>query len=220
MEAFSSIRKADKLLASVRAYKGDAMTLLSFDLDESLLENFVGFSIRVTQGNRKPYYLKNRLSFEPAILAKNSIDDKEKLSSLYSPFQKFRWIHVPSSEHYVDNPCFGKYTYDVTPRFLVDDVLKEPDPGLTVSVTIDVSPFRDGDIQVGFTRAFISSAAYAYRFNNNSNLRPNKEDLIFDIKMKSGTAKRWNENTRQMEDIDYTFEEQHEYLGWQARDRI
>ncbi len=220
MEAFNSIKQGEKDLVSVRAYKGDAMTLLAFDLDESLLENFVGFSVRVKQGERDPYFLTNRLSFKPAILKKNGIDDREKLSTLYSPYQKFRWVHVPSSEHYVDNPYYGRYTYEVTPRYLISDVLEDLNPNRTVSVTIDVSPFRDGEIQVGFTRAFVSSQAYAYHFSNNGKLRPNKEDLIFDIKAISGTAKRWNRQSKKMEDTPYTFEEQHEYLGWQVRDRV
>lgn len=220
MDAFNSVKQGQKDLVSVRAHKGDATTLLAFDLDQSLTDNFVGFSVRVKQGNRQPYYLTNRLAFAPAILKKNGIDDKEKLSSLYSPFQKFRWVHVPSSEHFVDNPFFGPYTYQVTPRYLVDDVLQDPDPNLTVSVTIDVSPFREGEIQVGFTRAFISSEAYAHHFSNNGKLRPNKKDLIFDIKAVSGTAKRWNPQTKKEEDSTYTFEEQHEYLGWQAHDRV
>jgi phosphatidylserine/phosphatidylglycerophosphate/cardiolipin synthase-like enzyme len=220
MEAFNSIKKGEKDLVSVRAYKGDAMTLLAFDLDESLLENFVGFSVRVKQGERDPYFLANRLSFKPVILKRNGIDEREKLSTLYSPYQKFRWVHVPSSEHYIDNPYFGRYTYEVTPRYLVGDVLENLNPNHTVSVTIDVSPFREGEIEVGFTRAFISSQAYAYHFSNNGKLRPNKEDLIFDIKAISGTAKRWNPQGGKMEDTPYTFEEQHEYLGWQARDRV
>jgi phosphatidylserine/phosphatidylglycerophosphate/cardiolipin synthase-like enzyme len=220
MEAFNSIKQGEKDVVSVRAYKGDAMTLLAFDLDESLLETFVGFSVHVKQGEREPYFLSNRLSFKPDILRKNGIDNREKLSTLYSPYQKFNWVHVPSSEHYVDNPYFGRYTYEVTPRYLVDDVLKDLDPSLTVSVAIEVSPFRDGQAQVGFTRAFISSQAYAYHFSNNGKLRPNKEDLIFDIKEISGKAKRWNPQSKKMEDTPYTFEEQHEYLGWQARDRV
>jgi phosphatidylserine/phosphatidylglycerophosphate/cardiolipin synthase-like enzyme len=196
------------------------LTLLAFDLDESMLENFVGFSIRVKQGKRKTYYMSNRLSFKPAILKKNGIDKTEKLSTLYSPIQKFRWVHVPSSEHYVDNPFFGDYTYEITPRYLENQILKELDPSLTASVTIDVSPFRDGDMQVGFTRAFVSSQAYAYYFNNNAKMRPNNKDLIFDIKKQSGIAHRINPFTNVKKDVPYTFEDQHEYLGWQVRDRI
>ena len=39
---------------SVRAYQGDVMTLLAFDLDESKTKNFAGFSVRITPGSRKP----------------------------------------------------------------------------------------------------------------------------------------------------------------------
>src|SRR5690349_17471982 len=92
MQVSSFVKRDNQILVSARAYKGDAMTLLAFDLDDSLLENFVGFSIRVTQGKRAPYYLSNRLSFSPAILKKNEIDGFKKLSSLYSPIQKFRWV--------------------------------------------------------------------------------------------------------------------------------
>ncbi len=220
MEEYQTIKKNGKVLVGVRAYKGDATTLLAFDLDKSMVDGFVGFTVRVTQENRRPYYLNNRLYFMPDILQKNGIDDKEKYSSLYSPYQKFRWVHVPSSEHYVKNPFFGNYTYEVTPRYLDGDVLKDLDSSLTVKLTIEVSPFRTGDTQVGFTRAFISSQAYADHFGNNGKLRPNKDELIFDIKQVSGTAKRWDTTTKTYKDAPYTFEEQHEYLGWQVRDRI
>ncbi len=213
MEKYSS-----KNGVGVLAYKGDAMTLLAFDLDAKLTEDFVGFTIRVTAGSRK-FYLNNKLSFKPAILKKNNIDSDKKLSTLYSPIQKFRWVHVPSSEHYIDNPYFGEYAYEVTPRYIRNGVLEKPDSKMTVSVTIDVSPFKTGDTQIGFTRAFVSSQAYAYHFANNSKIRPNKTDLIFDIKQISGSANRWDNKTKKYKKTEYTFEEQHEYLGWQARDR-
>ena len=220
MQVMKCVERDNKVLVSARAYKGDAMTLLCFDLDSSILENFVGFSIRVKQGNRKPYYLLNRLSFKPTVLKKNGVDEIKKLSTEFSPIQKFRWVHLPSSEHYVDNPFFGEYTYDITPRYMEDKILKKLDPSLTVSLTIEVSPFRDEEIQVGFTRAFVSSQAYAYYFNNNTKMRPNKTELIFDNKLISGIAHRKNPFTGITKDVSYTFEEQHEYLGWQARDRI
>lgn len=220
METYGQIKLGNKIAVRVRAYKGDAMTLLAFDLHPSLLKNFVGFSIRVSQGARKPYFLMNRLAFPAEILEKNGIDKWEKLSSEYSPFQLFRWVHVPNTEHFVGKPFYGEYTYKVTPRYLENDILKPLDENLTASVSIDLSPFRDGDIQVGFTRAFISSQAYARRFNNNVKLRSNDTDLIFDVKAKSGSIKKFNKKTNKQEDVPYTFEDQHKYLGWQARDRV
>ena len=47
MDVAVSVKKDNKNLVSVRAYKGDAMTLLAFDLDKSLLDNFAGFSIHI-----------------------------------------------------------------------------------------------------------------------------------------------------------------------------
>jgi len=209
MEAFNS----DKGV-SLYAYKGDAMTLLAFDLAKELTDNFVGFTIHVKAGSRR-FYLYNKLTFKKGItLHRQPKDDDEKLSTEFSPIQKFRWVHVPSSIHYVDNPFFGDYTYSVTPRYVVNGSLLKPDTRLTVSITIEVSPFKDGSVRLGFTRAFVSSQAYTFHFGTNAKMRPNNTDLIFDIKAKSGTA------TRKGVKVDYTYEEQHEYLGWQARDRV
>jgi hypothetical protein len=44
--------------------------------------------------------------------------------------------------------------------------------------------------------------------------------LLFDITQKADTAHRWNDTTKHYQNVDYTFEEQHKWLGWQARQRI
>jgi hypothetical protein len=79
------------------------------------------------------------------------------------------------------------------------------------------------DTKVGFTRGFVSSVAYAKRFNvKNNRVRPpaGEDELLFDVKQKADTANRWNDTKRKYEAVDYTFEEQHKWLGWQARQRI
>ncbi len=81
---------------SLRAYPGDAMTLLAFDLDESKTKDFAGFSVRITPGPRKRYYLTNLLTYPTAILKKNNIEPERAHSTFFSPIQKFRWVHVPS----------------------------------------------------------------------------------------------------------------------------
>jgi hypothetical protein len=220
MQVYDCVERGNKVLVGARAYRGDAMTLLAFDLDESKLDGFVGFSIQVSQGDRPPYYLLNKLTFPDGVLAKSNIDRKAAGSTLYSPIQKFRWVHVPAQDHYVGRPYFGMYTYHITPRYLKDQVLLAPDPNLTVHLKIEVSPFCDEDIQVGFTRAFVSSQAYAAQFGNSTKMRPNDQDLIFDVTQVSGTAMRWDESIKAKKQVPYTFEEQFKYLGWQARDRI
>lgn len=225
MDIPGAVKKAGKTLVSIRAYKGDAMTFLAFDVDKSLLDNFAGFSIHIKANKvngkfKLNYFLLNRLTFKQEILDKNKIDKKQKLSSEFSPFQKFNWVHVPSTDHNISKPYFGDYTYSLTPRHLENGILKPLDASLTAEVTIDVSPYKIKGVQIGFARAFVSSQAYVRRFGMNNQMRPGGEKLMFNIKDISGTTKRWNNTTKKMEDIKYTYEEQHKYLGWQARERI
>jgi phosphatidylserine/phosphatidylglycerophosphate/cardiolipin synthase-like enzyme len=214
MKAYNS-----KKGTTVRAHRGDAMTLLAFDLDQDKTENFTGFSVRITPGTRPPYYMPNLLSYPPAILTKNNIKPENKSSTLYSPIQKFRWVHVPATFHQIDNPFYGTYLYEVTPRYIVKDILQPLDATRTVTVSIEVGPYKSGDFQIGFTRGFVSSQAYTHHFGNNSKVRPNKTDLIFDIKTKSGSVKTKKKNGATVTE-DYTFEDQHVWMGWQARERI
>jgi hypothetical protein len=57
---------------------------------------------------------------------------------------------------------------------------------------------------------------------DNNHVRPagNKDELLFDITQKADRAVRWNDEKKKYEYVDYTFEEQHKWLGWQARQRI
>ena len=104
---------------------------------------------------------------------------------------------------------------EVTPRYLVDDVLQPLDSNRTVTVSIDVSPFQSGKFQIGFTRGFVASQAYVNHFGNNSKVRPNKTDLIFDIHSKSGSVSVTKKGQKVSQ--DYTFEDQHVWMGRQAR---
>src|SRR6266705_4663344 len=118
---------------SVRAYRGDAMTLLAFDLDESKTKNLTGFSVRVTPGIRKPYYFTNLLTYSAAILKKNNIKLEAAHSTFFSPIQKFRWVHVPATFHQIQEPFYGTYKYEVTPRYMVDEIIQPLDRSLTLN---------------------------------------------------------------------------------------
>jgi phosphatidylserine/phosphatidylglycerophosphate/cardiolipin synthase-like enzyme len=219
MDVFNSVKSGGKDLVSVRAHKGDAMTLLAFDLDKSLKSGFAGFTIAFKVGTRNSV-VYNKIRFKDDIaLPTQPATERRKFSSEFAPIQKYRWIHVPSTQDFINNPIFGDYTYTVTPRWVKNKKLLALDPAFSVRVKIDVSPFQSGDVKIGFTRSFISSQSYAYNFGNNLRMRPNRTDLTFDITQKSGTGTRWNAQTQQEEPTDYSFEEQHQYLGWQARDR-
>lgn len=212
---------------SVRAYKGDAMTLLAFDLKRSLQTNLAGFTIRYRfkdNGEWKEPFIFNRLKFPERFFENNpGILKEDRNSTLYSPIQKFNWVHVPNTNINTKNPVFGEYTYAITPRYLKNGVLQRLDDRLTVKVKINVSPFDMKKTQIGFTRGFVSSVAYAKRFNvNNNHVRPagDADELLFDVTKKADTARRWNDDTKKYQNVDYTFEEQHQWLGWQARKRI
>lgn len=222
MEKFES-----KNGVSVRAYKGDAMTLLAFNVTAKLKSNLAGFTIRYRYregAEWKDPYIYNRLKFRPAFFELNPGVPKQDINStLYSPIQKFNWVHVPNTNINTDLPVFGDYSYEVTPRHIMNGILQPLQPELTVVVNIDVSPYYIKKTMIGFTRGFVSSVAYAKRFNvNNNRVRPvaTADDLLFDIKQKADTARRWNDVTRRYENKEYTFEEQHKWLGWQARQRI
>ena len=86
-------------------------------------------------------------------------------SSRDAPFQKFRWIHVPG-----DIPA-GEFRYRVSARYM--DAAGTLTSGDRVENTISLSPESIADVvNVGFTRGFASSQAYANRFNNEDGILP------------------------------------------------
>jgi hypothetical protein len=187
---------------TVRAYRGDMMTLLALDIEDNLMtDTFVGFSIGVTTPGNKSYYLFNRLNFD-------GTDDE--LPSDKAPFQKFRWIHTPGLNHQeLNNPELGHYTYAVTPRYWNTDsnTLKPLDPGLTVKVGIEIDRFEYNGIELGFTRSFLTSQAYDRWFGaENRNFRPAK------WYMKDTSDHFCTHNGK-----DYTFEDAYTWLGYTAR---
>jgi hypothetical protein len=207
---------------SVRAFKGDAMTLLAFDLIPELRDNLAGFTIHYKiKGTSFQDYIYNRVIFPDPVRTASAIPNKEKNSTLYAPIQKFNWVHVPSAALDTQTPVFGDYIYEITPRYIDRNVLQPIKESLTVAVEINVGPFEMKNTKIGFTRGFVSSVAYAKRFNaQNNSIRPNQTDLIFPINQEADKASRWNNSQHQYEMVPYTYEEQHKWLGWQARQRI
>jgi phosphatidylserine/phosphatidylglycerophosphate/cardiolipin synthase-like enzyme len=211
---------ASKNGLSVLAYKGDAMTLLAFDLDKSKTKDFTGFSIEVAPPGRPSYFLFNRITYDPATLKKNGLKpgSYECNTTEFSPLQTFRWVHTPSTNHNINDWIFGNYTYKITPRYLKEGILLPLNRDLTAELTIEVSPYKKDDLQIGFTRGFIESQAYTRHFGSNNKTRPDKKELIFKISQNSGPLDKDKKKNPHLH--DYTFETQHKWLGWQARQRI
>jgi phosphatidylserine/phosphatidylglycerophosphate/cardiolipin synthase-like enzyme len=196
---------------SLRAYRGDAKTLLAFNLlREKARENLAGFTIAVKPDGKNAYYLQNKLQFERP--GDHAQDPKEPAnSSINAPIHKFRWLHVPGLVHQGLKPVFGQYTYTVTPRYFARGSLQPLDPTLGVSVSILVDRFKKGNLTLGFTRGFVQSQAFVSHFGRAARIRPEGEELLFDTSKVSGI----NATGEQ-----FTFEQQYEWLGFTARKLI
>jgi hypothetical protein len=196
---------------SVRAYVGDAKTLLAFNLDKKGTVNLAGFTIQVQAGTLTPYYLLNALQF------KNPSDHAQDPtlpanSSLNAPIHKFRWLHVPGSAHQGLEPFLGDYTYTVTPRYFgTHRNLLPIDPSLGAAVTVNVGPFSKNGLEIGFTRGFTQSQAFVRHFGRDALIRPKGKTLLFDTSVESGMN---------AEGTHYTYRDEYQWLGFTARQKI
>src|SRR5260221_5946651 len=131
---------------SLKAYRGDAKTLLAFNLDMASAKNLAGFTIQCQPQGQDAYYLQNQLQFKtPGDHAQDATEPAN--SSINAPIHKFRWIHVPGSVHQGTKPFLGKYCYTVTPRYFDDKQSLLPlDSKLGAAVLIDVIPFEKGGL--------------------------------------------------------------------------
>ena len=183
---------------SFKVYQGAQMSLLTMDLAQQPASGtFAGFTLEYTGPNSPRTPIKNLLNFAGTDTITSSVD---------SPFQAFKWVHFPGS--YSQNPVpFGNWDYHATPRFFdVDRNLLPLEAGRTITVTIPVGNFSKGGLEVGFTRAFLKSQAYASHYGANTKLKP-AGDWLFDMAKKAGTK-----NGR-----DFTYEDMYVWLGYTAR---
>lgn len=147
---------------TVKLYRGEGAGLLAFDLSaDRASPDFVGFTIEVKYPGAQQWgALHNRLAF-----AYPERDRPRSYSSRTAPFQKFRWIHVPGETRE------GEFRYRITAKYM------RPDGSLvagdSVENAISLAPQTiDGFVNVGFTRGFASSQAYADRFHNETRILP------------------------------------------------
>jgi len=195
---------------SVKAYRGDAKTLLAFNLSKTHAKNLAGFTVEVTPQGHDSYYLFNFLRFEkPTDHAQ--VDEESQYATINAPLHKFRWLHVPGSIHQGLTPFFGPYTYTVTPRYFVGASMQPLDPTLSVSVTIDVRSFAKGKLALGFTRGFTQSQAFVNHFGKDAKVQPVNAPLFFDTSVESGVNAKGEH---------FTYREEYAWLGFTARDRV
>jgi phosphatidylserine/phosphatidylglycerophosphate/cardiolipin synthase-like enzyme len=203
---------AKKSNMSLTAYRGDAKTLLAFNLsDKKSAKDLAGFTIHCQPKGQPAFFIHNTLRFKtPTDHAQDSTEPAN--SSINAPIHKFRWLHVPGSVHQGTKPFLGDYTYTVTPRFFDgNNALKPLDPALSAAVTIEVNGFSKKNLALGFTRGYTQSQAFVNHFGKDALIRPKGKDLIFDTSKVSGTNAHGEK---------FTFQDEYEWLGFTAREKI
>lgn len=165
---------------TLNAYIGVDMVMLAMNLDESEITNLAGFAIKCTSPDGKSDYLLNRLSFKnqanfAGYHADTKPEDRKWFSSLEAPFQYFRWLHVPGQV------LSGTYIYEVSAMYFqgANNGLKEK---TKASVSVVIFNNHPKKFDFGFTKGYLSSQAYADKFNN-KDIRPKGTKTIdFDTK--------------------------------------
>jgi phosphatidylserine/phosphatidylglycerophosphate/cardiolipin synthase-like enzyme len=157
---------------SLKAYCGDGAVMLAMNLNEHLATDLAGFAIRYIPPQDKAYYLGNRINFTTGLHAASTPEQRSWTSSNLAPFQKFRWVHFPPDVQ----P--GTYTYEVSAMYFT--VAQDLKTGPTVQVSMELVPFDPyPDFEMGLTRGYLSSQAYAERFHN-APIRPAHKSIDFD----------------------------------------
>jgi len=143
-------------LFTLKLHRGDGMVLLGMDWREPPPpDDFVGFAIQYKEpGGSRFFTVPNRLTFASV----DEATDPDARSSIRSPIQKFRWVHFP---FHAELP--GKFVYRVTPVFMDEhDVLSYGDvQDAEIELARETCP---GQLNVAFTRGFVSSQAFVDRF--------------------------------------------------------
>lgn len=204
------IRTASRGEFTLKAYRGDAKTLLAFDLPRANAAGLAGFTIRCQPRGQAAYYLHNMLRFEhPGQHAQDRSEPAQ--STVNAPIHKFRWIHVPGQVHQGTEPFFGSYTYTVTPRYFAHGALAPLDPELGASLQIDVTPFQTGALELGFTRGFLQSQAFVRHFGKTAVIEPRDRELTFDTSQVAGINDAGQ---------PFTYEQMYTWLGFTARAKL
>jgi phosphatidylserine/phosphatidylglycerophosphate/cardiolipin synthase-like enzyme len=140
----------------LKVYRGDGMALLAMNWKNGKPpKNFVGFAIEYKEpGGTTFFALKNRLSFPGAL----NTNDSNRLSTLRSPIQKFRWVHFPRNAN-----LEGKFNYRVTPVFMNEKDELSYGEAQTAEIELNRQTYK-GLLNVAYTRGFVSSQAFVDRY--------------------------------------------------------
>jgi PLD-like domain len=172
--------KASEEGFTVKLWRGERMCLIGFDVDTPE-PDLVGFAIECkSPGSSEFIPLRNRLAFSYDRPIDEAVNGFRNYLSTAAPFQKFRWLHFP----YKPRP--GSYTYRVTKMHMPRDTAPVRGSGIELDISLD--PVTYGEfLDVGFTRNFASSQAYADRYGNAPDIIPPKAEEGLDFTKKTAT---------------------------------
>lgn len=145
---------------SLTVHRGEGMCLLAMDWkDGEPPADFVGFAIEFRPpGSDRYYAVNNRLCFPGREKPASADGRAAQYPSTEAPFQTFRWVHFPRD---ADKP--SPFFYRVTPIFMGDnDAMSRGEPQ-DVELELQRETFP-GELDVAFTRGFVSSQAFADKF--------------------------------------------------------
>ena len=125
---------------------------------------FVGFAVRCKHPGAAGFVeLSNRIAFHYT----GANAGKKFFPTSKAPYQKFGMGSFPREV------VPGDYRYEVTAMYSTDPTDPEGSlrKGATVEVAVSLAPTTfEGFLNVGFTRGFASSQAYADKFNDNTDV--------------------------------------------------
>jgi hypothetical protein len=193
---------------TVRAFRGDAKTLLAFDLPAARTNGLAGFTVFCQPPGQPGFYLENSLRYANTAGHAQVLTESPN-ASINAPLHKFRWVHVADAPGAAD-PVYGTYVYTVTPRYVDDhDLLLPIDASLGAGIDFDVGPFTEGSLSLAFTRGYTQSQAFVKRYGHDARIQPPAGDP--DTSKQAGTAP---------DGTPYTYAEEYAWLGSTARKAV
>lgn len=169
---------------TVKLWRGERMCLIGMDVDAPE-PDFVGFSIEVRSPGQTTFQpLRNRINFSYDQPVSTAVDGFRNFPSTAAPFQKFRWIHFPY------DPQDGNYSYRVTKQHMPSDGKLVAGTSITLDIPLGGVTYENY-LDVGFTRSYSSSQAYADKYGNNPNVIPGNANDGLKFKKVAGDVYQW-----------------------------
>jgi hypothetical protein len=142
------------------AYPGDGTVLLAFDVDQGMEQDLAGFAVEYTDPDGQTLPVLNRLGFAQPVTSATTPEERRFFPTVDAPLQKFHWVHFPPDV----KP--GTFTYKATAMLFQQGSETALAAGPSAECDVVLMPPQPGLFQLGYTRGYVSSQAYAEQFHN------------------------------------------------------